>query len=1250
VKVPQAKAFKEPSLATPPPLVPAKRPSTTPKPKQSLAANAKAAEIANARLEQKKEIVAKPGVYTAESNSRKPKPLQHLVPLQPRTDNRISSQLERIRSYQETDTQQRRVREEALATAQRLMGAEVRAAKRATYDDYRELFEHIDPSTGEDGASALLRGLHAMYYHHLNHARRVNAMLTACEASNDDSKETADEISALQSLVSRIIEKAAYWNSINIGEFEKGSEYRIVAHDSRRLTLHVRYNARADPEMWAFRGAELALSEPFQQLATLAYELRSCAYQLAPSECLSQRHKLERIRRLASHHALTMGVISTDALDPTYGVVSAIQLSLLHKAPLAQQKWNLAMRQLRELALTDAYLRAWYTDATRWATTVKREHPTYHITLPLREVLELKTRYPDVRELLPTYQKVALYQAKIEEEQGLLQPYAAAYKEEIDARLERVRRMARMTKRERMQQVKSFDARSQAWRASILPTVSSSKLPTTRNRPSSARVARSAHLTLDPGLSFTPEISASVGAEAGTSKATLPQEQVQLKKSGGRTRTIKRNPVARVTKPLRRKMKGADQLYINTPRGEESRAAHESLPKMSNRTIRRQPSFDVVGVSNSHTDITSGKSNTEANDIWDYDMSPLGSINRDDSLTAQEPTSAPQDDGEDENDMQLELREIKLRRRLLEKKKLKQNSSQVRATSGEGDLEDEDIALELREISIRRRMLQRQKLKRSGGSASPKGAWGLKMSPTRPLRAVHPIVVTSAGELDQVPETAIEQSGELLDETEIKAHVPLSFQIPNEALRQAMHASRSSEAAFWSYKLYRGPEGQPITVHYCTTIDKVERVAEMFIGKAVLGFDIEWKPQAQRRDGIKKCVSLVQLAADDRIALFHLALHRGETAEDLLGPIFKSILESPDVIKTGVAVKADCSRIREYLGVSVRGIMELSHMHKLVKHCSTEPSKVDKRLVALAKQVEEHLQLPLSKGEVRGSDWSLPLNHQQVVYAASDAYAGLRLFDALEAKRLALDPVPPRPAFAELGLPIKLAKEAEAPEEQQQEEEAKEHPEETEEADEATSTNDSIASSPADIESTSSSWMPTFVGRLRLFSSEDTASRTGAGTQIIEADKQRQSDETQTSENAHEPTRRANDTDQIADISKEATSDDEGAKSPELCQADAWLRQHRSPIPATVANREPKAAHPSHLRAYTLWHHQSKSLDEISALLRTPPLKPTTVASYIMEAVKEEDLPYERERLRSVLEAMPWQAKGRYSWYWKDLQ
>lgn len=264
----------------------------------------------------------------------------------------------------------------------------------------------------------------------------------------------------------------------------------------------------------------------------------------------------------------------------------------------------------------------------------------------------------------------------------------------------------------------------------------------------------------------------------------------------------------------------------------------------------------------------------------------------------------------------------------------------------------------------------------------------------------------------------------LEEEEEEGERLPLSYQIPVDDLKKAMLASASSGAAYWRHTMYRGPQGQQIAVHYCRSKQTSERVAQNFLDKDVLGFDVEWKPNALPFEGVKSNVSLIQLACEDRIALFHLSLHKGDTAEDLLAHTLKKILESPNTMKVGVAIKADFSRVRKYLGVEPRGVFELSHLYKLVKYCMDSPEKVNKVAVSLARQVEEHLQLPLFKGQVRESDWSKALTYEQIQYAASDAYAGFRLYDILEAKRFKLKPTPPRPYFVELNHPIRLAPEA----------------------------------------------------------------------------------------------------------------------------------------------------------------------------------------------------------------------------------
>ncbi|KFY25720.1 hypothetical protein V491_01621, partial [Pseudogymnoascus sp. VKM F-3775] len=258
---------------------------------------------------------------------------------------------------------------------------------------------------------------------------------------------------------------------------------------------------------------------------------------------------------------------------------------------------------------------------------------------------------------------------------------------------------------------------------------------------------------------------------------------------------------------------------------------------------------------------------------------------------------------------------------------------------------------------------------------------------------------------------------------EEEAHTALSFAIPADVLQKAQNAPPDTPDSFWTHRLYTGPGNAKVKVHYCKSRHTTESVLQKhFLGKPIVGFDIEWKIDATRFSSPKKNVSLIQLACEDRIILSHLALFPKDGVNDLVAPTLKAILEDPDVSKCGVAIKADCTRVRKFLKVDTRGIFELSHLHRLIEgSAARDPTLINKKLVSLTSQASEHLSLPIFKGEVRGSDWSEPLSMEQILYAASDAYAGFILYDVLEAKRKALRPTPPRPYHAELGLPIRLA-------------------------------------------------------------------------------------------------------------------------------------------------------------------------------------------------------------------------------------
>ena len=254
-------------------------------------------------------------------------------------------------------------------------------------------------------------------------------------------------------------------------------------------------------------------------------------------------------------------------------------------------------------------------------------------------------------------------------------------------------------------------------------------------------------------------------------------------------------------------------------------------------------------------------------------------------------------------------------------------------------------------------------------------------------------------------------------------HVPLTYRLSPELLRQARLKTAPSDTVYWRHDLYQGSDDEPVKLHYCRNTETAERVAALFLHDRVLGFDLEWKAQALIKDGIRKNVALIQLANESRVALFHVALFReGEDATRLIPSTLKKILESPEITKVGIAIKADATRLRNFLGLDPQGLFELSHLHKLVKYSVDDPRKVNKKLVSLAEQAEEHFHMPIWKGDdVRSSDWTKPLQMQQLQYAASDAYAVLHLHDILERKRRRMDPTPPCPAHAELNLPIRLA-------------------------------------------------------------------------------------------------------------------------------------------------------------------------------------------------------------------------------------
>ncbi|KFX99362.1 hypothetical protein V490_01828 [Pseudogymnoascus sp. VKM F-3557] len=480
----------------------------------------------------------------------------------------------------------------------------------------------------------------------------------------------------------------------------------------------------------------------------------------------------------------------------------------------------------------------------------------------------------------------------------------------------------------------------------------------------------------------------------------------------------------------------------------------------------------------------------------------------------------------------------------------------------------------------------------SGQSSA--SSWAPSVHNTESLQTDHSQIKNS-----QQPEP-VAQEPKLDEKAEV--HTPLSFVVPADVLQKAKDAAPDTPDSFWTHRLYTGPEDSKVKVHYCKSRHTTEQVLQKhFLGKPILGFDIEWKIDATRHSSPKKNVSLIQLACEDRIILSHLALFPKDGIDDLVAPTLRAILEDPEVSKCGVAIKADCTRVRKFLGVDTRGIFELSHLHRLIEGSAARDSTlINKRLVSLTSQASEHLDLPIFKGEVRGSDWSEPLSMEQILYAASDAYAGFILYDVLEAKRKALRPTPPRPYHAELNLPIRLASGIEL-----------------------ITADDSLDDATAALEPRKTS---------------PSAPQDPSLSIPLETDE----------ESTSPPP---------AQTSKRPAKKAERPADPRVDAAAAFAVAYRAAYPSSTAA-------PAALRAYHIWSsHEDLSVAEIAGLLRDPPLKIGTVRGYILEALRLEGrgvlgsgagLRGERglwirgkeDRVRELLEGVEGDTSG---WRWRGL-
>ncbi len=158
-----------------------------------------------------------------------------------------------------------------------------------------------------------------------------------------------------------------------------------------------------------------------------------------------------------------------------------------------------------------------------------------------------------------------------------------------------------------------------------------------------------------------------------------------------------------------------------------------------------------------------------------------------------------------------------------------------------------------------------------------------------------------------------------------------------------------------------------------------QRLCAKLSKQRVLGFDIECKPNFKR--GPNNPPALIQLATSDQAFLFRLYPIMK------LGPLVK-ILEDPNIIKTGVAVKDDLHNLQKIEDFTPDGFEDLAALAQSLK---IEQTGLRNLTAIFFKQ-------RLSKSAQLSNWQKRPLSPSQINYAATDAWISRELYLIMKAR------------------------------------------------------------------------------------------------------------------------------------------------------------------------------------------------------------------------------------------------------------
>lgn len=172
-------------------------------------------------------------------------------------------------------------------------------------------------------------------------------------------------------------------------------------------------------------------------------------------------------------------------------------------------------------------------------------------------------------------------------------------------------------------------------------------------------------------------------------------------------------------------------------------------------------------------------------------------------------------------------------------------------------------------------------------------------------------------------------------------------------------------------------EGRIITIDTIADTDKAVKALQK---EKILGIDTETRPSF--RKGVQHKVSLIQLSTAD--TCFLIRLNRVDMPDSLV-----ELLENKNIIKVGVSLHDDSQALGKRRKFKAGGFIDLQN---IVKEFGIEEMSLQKIFaIVFGERISKSQQLTNWENDV--------LTDKQKLYAATDAWACLRLYNHLNKTR-----------------------------------------------------------------------------------------------------------------------------------------------------------------------------------------------------------------------------------------------------------